>query len=178
MSTCFILSGVSGCGKSTVAKKLVSQFTNEPTTIFSLDSCRLKFFEQEFKKEGSYAEAFKHAIDNGSEFDKFVTAEWKSSLKSKILIVDNTNLSRKSRARWCQEARQKQFSIWGISVYAPLSIVIDRQQTRGDKSVPVDIVRDMFMRQQGFMVGDEVDFMLAVDGTADVSTLHGKIHFD
>lgn len=177
MSMCFIMSGVSGAGKSTIVDKLVSKFSNHSVFVFSLDICRLKLFSNVFGRNGSYTEAFQYAVENESAFNALVNSEWAKALRHDVVIVDNTNLSRKSRSRWCNEARAKKFTIWGINVYAPLRLVLDRQQTRGDKSVPESVVRDMFMRQQGFMVGDEVDFMLSINGVTESSTLQGSIHF-
>ena len=177
MAMCFIMSGVSGSGKSTAADKLAQRFSNNSVSIFSLDTCRVKLFSDVFGRNGSYAEAFDYANQNQDSFNSLVNSEWAKSLKNEVVIVDNTNLSRKSRARWCADADAKRFTIWGINVYAPLQVVLDRQKTRGDKSVPENVVRDMFFRQQGFMVGDEVHFALAINGLSSSPTLQGSLHF-
>ena len=167
--TCYIMVGVSGAGKSTAMRALASTSRGTVKT-FSLDDCRLSFFFKTGRATGRpseaavYGAAFDHAIENPADFNNHVNKEWNEALKADTLFVDNTNLTRKSRARWIQEARQKGFSICAVEVHAPLQTVIDRQGTRGDKSVPAAIVRDMYMRQQAVLLGSEADFILHVDG--------------
>lgn len=173
----FIMIGVSGCGKSTVLKHFAAKMAQECNDIrvFSLDTCRLDFAAQELG-EATYAQAFELGITRKQEFDAFVTAAWNKALKGDCLFADNTNLTRKGRARWCTEARKKGFTIWGVQVMAPLQVVLDRQSTRGDKSVPLGIVKDMYMRQQEVLVGDETDFLFVVDGTIPDPIMHASIH--
>lgn len=115
-----------------------------------------------------YGASFKNATANEKEFDAFVNESWREALKSEeYLIVDNTSITRKSRARWTTDARNKGFKIVGIEIMTPLQTIIDRQTSRPDKSVPVDTVRHMFFNQQSLLVGSEVDFLLHVDGTKE-----------
>lgn len=167
---CFIMIGVSGCGKTTACKKIAKQFGLESYVVFSLDACRLKFLQQSglaasLQSHQMYAQAFEYANANSKQFNELVNAEWASALKAQTVFVDNTNLTRKSRARWCQEARQKGFTIYGVEVMTPLEVAVERQKTRGDKCVPEEVVRDMYMRQQGVMIGSEVDYLIVIDGT-------------
>jgi len=167
--TCYIMVGVSGAGKSTAMRALAEKAEGTVKT-FSLDDCRLSFFFKSGPATGRpseaavYAGAFAYANEKPAEFNNHVNKEWNEALKADVLFVDNTNLTRKSRARWIQEARQKGFSICAVEVHAPLQTVIDRQSTRGDKSVPEHVVRDMYMRQQAMLLGSEADFILHVDG--------------
>lgn len=177
---CFIMVGVSGSGKSTAMAGIKKVAGSGTQAVFSLDTCRINFLMRtpgiisDLDDEKSiYKMAFEHANENQKEFDDFVNASWAEALKADILFVDNTNLTRKSRARWIQDARAKKFTIWGVEMMTPLDVVIARQSSRADKSVPESVVRDMYMRQQSLMVGDEVDFAVVVDGTASTPALEG-----
>lgn len=176
---CYIMVGVSGSGKSTVMSSIAKKYHSgqgEKTAVFSLDLCRLDFLDQitdDPKK--AYAEAFAYANENKQRFDAFVTGTWnRCLLTSEVLFVDNTNLTKKARARWVTEARAKGFTIIAVNVMTPLKVVMERQATRPDKSVPLDVVRDMYMRLQEVQA-DEVDFIIHVDGTR-ADRMVGKFH--
>lgn len=172
---CYIVVGVSGSGKSTVILNMIREMANSSIpyghiSIFSLDTCRLIFHAREFpdavfeNEADRYAAAWEYANAESSLFNSFVASWWANALTSDTLFVDNTNLSRKSRVRWTQDARAKGFIVSAIEVAAPLSVVIERQRSRTDKSVPEHTVRDMYMRQQGILVGSEVECLYVVDG--------------
>jgi predicted kinase len=168
--------GVSGAGKSTIVQELLKHHLN--TYTFSLDSCRMDFFDKidnDMKK--TYAEAFKYANMNQTAFDSYVTRAWKHGLMNfETIIVDNTNLTKKARGRWVNEARAHGFTIVAIQVMTPLAVVLERQMTRCDKHVPEEIVRDMYFRQQEVLAGSEADFVMNVDGTASQLTMIGSLH--
>jgi hypothetical protein len=50
----------------------------------------------------------------------------------------------------------------------PLDTVLARQTSRADKSVPLETVRDMYLRQQEAQLGTECDVLINVDGTKPV----------
>lgn len=166
---CYIMVGVSGAGKSSYVLELLDREDDAGRScrVFSLDLVRLSFYSWFMPNvEANYAAAFTYANEHPKEFDQAVRDAWQDALSSSdTVIVDNTNLSRKSRVRWIQEARVKGFKIHGVEVNAPLSVVIARQATRGDKSVPENVVRDMYLRQQSLLLGSEVDFFTSIDGT-------------
>jgi tRNA uridine 5-carbamoylmethylation protein Kti12 len=171
----FILVGVSGSGKSTVLKYMRTIAGEGTQAVFSLDESRLRLasnaiaavFERtgDMSDKEAYRIAFEVANDRPEEFNAQVNKDWAEALKADIVFVDNTNLTRKSRARWINDLRAKKFSISGVNVIAPLQVVLDRQATRGDKIVPEEVVRNMYMSQQEMLLGDEVDFLFHVDGT-------------
>lgn len=172
---CFVMVGVSGCGKSTAVKSLSAITGKSNITTFSLDDCRLRFAAnhiagEEMRRGGmteaeAYRIAFDMANENKSEFDAYVNSAWQDALKGDAIFVDNTNLTRKSRARWINDARAQKATIIGVEIHAPLDVVLARQALRGDKIVPANIVRDMYMRQQEMLLGSECDFILHIDGT-------------
>ena len=166
-----IMVGVSGSGKSTWAANIKNDFPDEKVVTFSLDKCRLSFLMQtpgmisDLDTDASiYAMAFDHASANQKEFDEWVKKIWDEALTAAVVVVDNTNLTRKSRSRWVQDMRSKDFTIVGYEMQTPLQVVLDRQDTRGDKAVPASVVRDMYMRQQSLLLGSEVDVLHVVNG--------------
>lgn len=166
----YIMIGVPGSGKSTYIKKIIadSQIDGRSVSAFSLDTCRLAFNDPDWASKpptaDAYSKAFDNACVNSKGFDMFVDRVWKDSLEADVVIVDNTNLTRKARARWVQDLRSKKFSIAAVNVMVPLDVAIARQKTRGDKIVPESVVRDMYMRQQEILVPAEADSIIHVRG--------------
>ena len=151
MKNCFVIVGVSGSGKSTLVDCIKTEYHD--TAVFSLDAVRLKVYSIHNKITADnqhlvYSEAFDFCNNNKKEFDNCVNDDWAICLKHDNVIVDNTNLTRKARARWIQDARSHGFRIIIISIMIPLQIAIDRQRSRKDKSVPENVVREMYMRMQ------------------------------
>jgi tRNA uridine 5-carbamoylmethylation protein Kti12 len=174
MKKAFILVGASGSGKSTV-RKCIEEHLNEGVDTFSLDSCRLFFYFLTMESfpaevaESLYASAFDFCNANQKEFDEYVTQRWTKILtESQHVIVDNTNLTRKSRARWINDLKQRGFEVTIIQVETPLDVIIARQSTRGDKSVPEDVVRSQYMRLEEALIGSECDKLIILNGTKQV----------
>lgn len=166
----FILIGASGSGKSTVVKELTKKY---PTAVvYSLDNCRHDFFATYggsnhgiLLAEEQYRLAYDFGIDNPDTFTEFTAAKWTESLDADIVIVDNVNGTRKSRARWVDGLRKKKFNITMVEVQTPLDVILARQSTRGDKNVPAEAVKTQFLRQESAMVGSECDNVILVNGT-------------
>ena len=166
---CYILVGVSGVGKSTWTSQLVKSAEADGTKcgVFSLDQVRLDCYARSealltahTDESTTYAKAFEYVNSHKNEFDQAVNAAWYNTLNNcDIVVVDNTNLTRKSRNRWIQDARKKGFQICGVEFFAPLSVLLARQTTRGDKIIPEDVVRTMYMSQQSLLLGSEVDML-------------------
>lgn len=164
--------GAPGAGKSTVVKK-ISELHPE-MRVFSLDDVRISLFKEKmtlFAEELSvfsddkmlYEHAFMYANANPKEFDARVNNVWVSALKSDVVVVDNTNLTRKARSRWVKDARAKGFEIIAINVVTPLTLILERQVSRADKSVPANVVRRMHFSIQEVQT-DEADEIVTVRG--------------
>lgn len=168
--TAFILIGPSGSGKSTFVQNLYGQYVEDSVGYFSLDACRLQFFAAEkfdLTREENielYKAAYEHAIKHGKEFDAVVSSAWKKALTHDVVIVDNTNSTRKSRARWMQDLRRGGYEIIMVEFMTPLDVIIARQKTRTDKEVPEDAVRRQFMMQESALLGTECDRIQIVRG--------------
>lgn len=176
----FVMIGPSGSGKSTARQALYAKYAEAGAMVrvFSLDDCRIKFFlekkEREAGEEGLtqgelYSKAFAHANKRGKEFDKYVEDEWKAARNAQVVFVDNVNGTRKSRKPWVDALKRDNFHITMVQVQTPLEVILERQNTRGDKKVPEDIVRQMYMRQEEAMVGSECDALMVIDGTKPVN---------
>lgn len=174
----YIMVGVAGSGKSTLVTKLVSDHkahlellgrADEMPYVFSLDDIRLKMLTdhepEKMKQSNFYAEAFALCNSKKEEFDSRISAAWKEALTANIVIVDNVNLTRKSRARWVTDLKNKNFRIFAIQVIVPLAVAIQRQSTRNDKAVPAEVVKDMYFRQQEVLPSVEASAVITVDGT-------------
>lgn len=179
MKTCFILSGVSGSGKSTITKKIFADNMTDSEkspliVVSSLDSYRLNFFrfhnngvELNSEKE-YYKAAFAFCNKHASTFSKYVDDHWNTALDTAdVIIVDNTNLYRKKRDRWINDAKSKKFGIIAIEIFIPLNVLKERQSTRCDKTVPENVIEEMFYRRQSFSA-KEADLILRVDGTKPI----------
>ena len=176
--TAYVLSGVSGSGKSTFVKQLRNP------VVFSLDTCRLDFFDQitdDPKK--AYAAAFRHATANEKDFAAYADKRWKEAMfeaarSHNPLVIDNTHLSRKSRAKYVNELMTSKvhrfgggengWHVIGVSFYTSLATVKARQQSRTDKELPHDIVEDMYFRAEEFLVGTECHQLWTMDGQAQL----------
>lgn len=162
--------GVPGSGKSTYIKGIIAHPLNEDKSVkvFSLDTCRLSYADQHYWSKPVtpevYAAAFEAANKDQKAFDSYVTYMWKMALEADVVIVDNTNLTRKSRTRWVQDLRAKKAGVVAVNVMVPLELAIARQKTRGDKIVPESVIRDMYMRQQEVLVPAEADSIVHVSG--------------
>lgn len=172
MKVCWILVGPSGSGKSTLIDTLLK--SSAGGIVFSLDSCRMQFAEgfDEYLgiplhlEKDRYSAAYHLSMEHEKEFKEYHKEVWEHALTHEYVYVDNTNLTKKSRAPWIQGARAKGFTIIGAEVMAPLSVVLARQATRSDKAVPAARVTEMYMRQQELLLGSECDWLAYFDGSA------------
>lgn len=156
----YILVGISGSGKSTKVAELQRVHGDRRVGVLSMDQIRLDLFGEYAQKKGipvTYDAAWKWCVENDTSFKYRMNAEWKSVLeKNDVVIVDNMNHVRKARTRWVQDLRSKGFSVNAIQFMVPLDVLIARQMTRGDKYLPPDLVRQLFMQFQELQV-DEYD---------------------
>jgi predicted kinase len=161
----YILVGPSGSGKSTFIKPLRNP------VVFSLDDCRLDFYDRiTDDPKQAYAEAWDFANANKSAFDKYVDERWnaakfEAARSHRPLVIDNTNLTRKARARWASElmtskahhfgSGENGWNVIGVTFYTSLRTLLQRRMSRGDKKVPLDTVIDMYNRVEEFLPGTE-----------------------
>lgn len=184
MKTAYLLIGTSGSGKSTMIEQLKLDHEGQDIGVFSLDTCRLAYYAwhgDSGKMAGRpqlrfmhlnlptgrdemlefYRSAFDYCNEAGADFSDFVTSEWIYVRDNNdVVIVDNTNLTRKQRSRWVSELRNSrtaEFHIVAIEFLVPLDTLIQRQSTRQDKSIPLSAVKQQYFRQEAALLGSECD---------------------
>ena len=167
---CYVLIGPSGSGKSTWIKSRRRLYDH----VLSMDTMRLKFMAEQLGVEIQdtpefYAQAWEFANKAGPKFDAFMAAEIRRTVQEvKLtrgnLFIDNVNASKKARARWVQEGRNLGMKIVGVEFWNSLNVLLERQHTRGDKSVPGDSVKKQFYSQTCAWLGSEVDEVQLVIG--------------
>lgn len=130
--------GPTGSGKSTLTSKLIAE--NDDVGVFSLDAVRHKRYNTT-----DYASAYQQSVDD-STFRTHASAEYRSTLKKhhKVLILDNTNLTPKSRREMLTAARREGYQTVAVPLFTQLQTVISRQHTRTDKCVPAHAVTQQY----------------------------------
>lgn len=144
--TMTILVGVSGIGKSTYAR-------NSGLFTYCWDDIRVKLYLRHNAPEGDdkaiYAKAFKWCNDNPALFRGAYQSELKKLLKKGVsFCIDNMCTSRKRRREFISAARQHGYTINIVEFVAPLHVVCERQSTRPDKFVPLDVVTQTYLNTQ------------------------------
>jgi len=155
----YIPIAASGSGKSTYVETLMERESAYTTDVFSLDALRLLWYVGDKKlpsQEDPYAYAFKKSCDD-KHFKSNANAEFLSLVRGgNNVVVDNVNTTRKSRAWYITEARRRGYNIHALLFPIDLQTVLDRQQTRPEKTIPADAVKQQYMRLSYPSIG-EVD---------------------
>lgn len=155
-----LLIAASGSGKSTFSKNL------DGFCVHSLDECRLDFLDKSntsqscriTQEKDFYAEAFNYANQYKSEFSTYVNKDIINKLNSKKnVVVDNTNVARKSRATYIAEAKRRGYFITAVMFPIDKKTVVERQNYRPDKSVPIDAVLRQYASISVPYIGSEVN---------------------
>ncbi len=137
--------GPSGCGKSSLYKKLSKV---HKLHHYSWDVLRLEWYDSDYKK------AYQMSVD-----DPHFNARYMKEFKTQILtgqniFIDNTNLSRKRRRPFIDDARKHGYNVLGYVFPIELETLYKRQKTRGDKDVPQDAVKQHYMSLQCPLYGE------------------------
>lgn len=139
--TAYVLIGPSGVGKSRHAKFLTTYFKNNfPSTEvagFSLDSFRHELYGDD------YGVAFQKSCSD-SRFKSLAHERFVDNIrnaKGAPFILDNTNRTKKSRNRDVIELQNRGYFVIGVNFISSVQKLVDRQQSRNDKTVPEEAVR-------------------------------------
>lgn len=150
----YVFVGPPGAGKTTFRTKLIE---NWDASVVSMDDMRLAWYSDD------YATAFRMSTED-KEFSAKVDREFNQALEtSDVVVLDNTNTSVKGRRRFIVKAQQKGFYIRAVLFPSTLVQVLRRQNTRGDKNVPRDVVTNMYNGLSLPMIG-EVNDVFVHDG--------------
>lgn len=156
-----LLIGISGSGKSTYTKE------NYPeATVFSFDALRLKWYGDETISDDveRYKQAFKKASEDNS-FNNKATAEFNKLLKDpnvKTIVVDNMNLSAKSRRPFVAAATAQNAFVEGVVFVVSKTVVNARQKKRGDKYLGPGLIESQYLSLSVPCFGTEVDSLIVV----------------
>jgi len=139
----YIPVAASGSGKSTfLNSKGMERYHNGDDELlhFSLDNLRHEWYDGE-----DYRNAFALACED-KEFMNKANKVFSEMVKTgKSVYLDNVNGSKKRRAQYIRIARQYGYNIVAILFPVEKQTVLDRQETRGDKTVPLEAVTQQYM---------------------------------
>lgn len=178
--TTYILVGPSGSGKTT----WVEENKRASTRMVSMDTYRLAFYHmmepcsdeelgrtitaEEMKL--TYREAFAYCCDNEAAFKKYhdeklADAYHYAKIAKADVFVDNTNGSKKARAKYVQAARNIGHRVVAVEFWNTFETLLARQKTRGDKEVPYSSLKQQYFAQTCAWLGSEVDEVVVVPGS-------------
>lgn len=145
-NTAYFPIAASGTGKSTWAR---NTGTN---VIFSMDELRLQLYGED------YSQAFKASCEDPG-FSSNVNKEFLRKLehaKSQNLdiVIDNCNLTRKSRRQFIDFARSRGFVAFGLTFPISLETLESRQANREDKQIDFEVSRSQYFRIQQPSLGE------------------------
>jgi putative nucleotidyltransferase with HDIG domain len=142
-----IMVGLPGSGKSTYIKEHLGDYA-----VISRDAIIMK----NCPTAKSYSEAWK-SVDQ-KEIDKELMQHAQKVFKTEDkIVVDMTNLSKKSRKKWLALANQNDFYTKVYVMGTSLATCIDRRWD-GNKAIKYDIIETM-AKKFTFPLGDEFDFV-------------------
>ncbi len=159
----FILVGASGSGKSTFSK--LYQEKNPDVEYYSWDALRLKYYfdnTEDLAHPGDsiniYNDAYKYCTDNESAFKAYRQKAFIELLKGgNDIIVDNVNASKKTRAFFVSEAKNKGYRVIAVTFPIDKETLIERANSRSDKRIGVGPVLSHYDAISIPSAGGEVD---------------------
>jgi len=146
-----IFIGLPGSGKSTLIDKEYSRHVRISRDDILMEYCDLNGIE------GTYNERFKILTkEDHSEIDKLLLIEFNKARKSdKNIVIDMTNLSRKSRRKWLD----KKFRIKYVLLLPTLKLLEERNSKREGKNIPISLIKNMSKRFS-YPIDSEFDTMI------------------
>lgn len=156
--------GPAGAGKSTLREA----YEETNWDVFSLDDLRVKYYfknsdlavsDHKANEAKHYRNAFHYCTENEEAFNKMAEEVLVTMFKGKKnILIDNTNTSAKSRRKYLTMARQR--DMFCVACYIPtsLQLLLERNQTRGDKMLPPDAVTRQFSSVAVPAAGESSEF--------------------
>jgi predicted kinase len=149
---CWVLIGASGSGKSTYSELLNGEHHN-------MDKLRLEWYGDD------YTAAFTKSCDDPT-FKNRVQQHFLDIVKrDQNVVVDNVNLTPKSRNFYVTEARRRGYEVHAAVFPLSLDTLLSRRNTRSDKTIPEHVV---IQHYNSLVLPSYVDFdyISVVDGTS------------
>lgn len=164
---CYILVGPSGSGKTTWRSGQIGN----TSLVLSLDDLRLKFYgdSDSVDLKAEYAAAWKYCNEHATKFYEYAQRETRFTFDLAVknglhVIIDNVNGSKKARAEYVREARNRQMKIVAVEFWNTFDTIKGRQKTRADKEVPEQALQQQYFAQTCAWLGSEVDEVIVVPG--------------
>jgi gluconate kinase len=115
--------------------------------------------------DGLYRVAFEWCAEHRDVFDLEVTNVWNEMITFRdVIICDNTHLNEGYREKWVGDLRNRGYFITMIYVKTSKDVVIERQKTRWDKTVPVEVIEQQYAKLEE-PLPHEYDKLIVIDGT-------------
>ena len=140
----YLWCGLPGSGKDYLAEN----FGND-TPIVSFDDIRVKLYKETHSTNGIledeiYANAFKYCNDNNIDLNKSLRKEVQYYIKNnQDVSVCNTSLTRKARRSIINSISHKKCNIIVNQVFAPTNVIMERNNNRKSKTVPIHAIDRM-----------------------------------
>lgn len=161
----FINIGASGSGKSTVCKLLSEKYND--LFYFSRDDLLVKRFECMFPNTTDPHQLYSlcwEVSTQTKQFDKDVFKLFQDVLSRKQnIIVDNTNVSRQSRAKFVTDPNAAEYITAAVLFPITLRELLKRRKQRGDKTIPFSAVTTQYSRIQQPWPNVEFDIITFAD---------------
>ena len=140
----------SGSGKSSLFNFL-QESSNGHILHHSMDSIRAELYGDD------PAVAFRKSVED-SNFQSVVQQDFIEKLKTgKSVYVDNTNISRKRRRFYVDQANRNDYDVVAILLPATMADLMKRQRTRPDKFIPYGSVMSQYLNMSYPTLGLEFD---------------------
>ena len=138
-------------GKSTYISTLLELQSDKVGTIISRD-----VLVEKFGKGNSYSEKWKSLTNKDQkDIDKELQMQFQNAVKQgKSIIVDMTNISKKSRRKWINPCKQKDYYVKCIVFIEPKEVLMSRMTP--EKNIPEKVI-DLMMRSFVFPDYSEAD---------------------
>lgn len=130
--TMYVPIAASGSGKSTLASHSYG------IQQFSLDSMRHELYGED------YEVAFMKSTQD-TRFRSICNERFMDIIRTNVdVFLDNTNTSKKNRNFYLTEARKRGYFLQALLLPVSLKTIVERQNTRSDKTVPIEAVNRQY----------------------------------
>lgn len=153
-----VMIGVSGCGKSYLAKRI--QETHDDCIIVSRDAIRfalLKDGEDYFAHEKEVVKRYYDNINRAIGVHKYV-------------IADATHLTVSARRKFFNNVRTKDAYTIGIWIDTPLEVALKQNAQRSGRArVDEQVIKDMYKRRVSPRTSEDFDEMMFISMDVDMA---------
>jgi len=141
-----VMQGVPGSGKSHMAHLLAERLGN--ARVVSYDDIRMEMYtEYSGDDNPSYSQAFQYAVDNKNKLASRFSEQVRAGLNDgATVIIDNTNISTKSRRRSLAPVHGRNLRTAFVVMETHPSVALGRNAERVGKNVPEDLIISQHMR--------------------------------